>query len=300
MEVRPKELKTPDLHALLLGTIGPRPIAWASTVSKSGAVNLAPYSFFNVFSTNPPTLILSPALPRDEQRKHTLKNAEATGEIVINIVSFELVEQMSLSSSAYAEGVNEFVKAGLREQASTLVKPPRVAEAIAAYECKVKEIVPLGSSAGAGNLIICEMVHGFISDAIFDDSGKIDPFKADLVGRMGGDWYCHAQGEALFTLPKPGQPVGMGFDQLPEHIKHSKWLTGNELARLANQSKRPTSEEVSKFRETDVIQRCFERFFDNSDKREEEIHNLAKQFLKNNKTSEAWLTLLQLKNNTNK
>lgn len=296
MDVKPESFKVPELHALLLGTIGPRPIAWASTVSEDGIVNLAPYSFFNVFSTNPPTFILSPALPKDVQRKHTLKNAEATGEIVINIVSFELVEQMSLSSTAYPEGVNEFIKAGLNQEPSTCVKPPRVAEAIAAYECKVKEVIALGENAGAGNLIICEMIRGYISDAIFDEAGKIDPFKADLVGRMGGDWYCRAQGEALFMLPKPNKPVGMGFDQLPEAVRNSKWLTGNELARLANQNELPSTDEVLKFRKYQEIQSCLQRFSDNSDQFKEEIHKLAKIYLKKNQTKEAWLTLLQIKN----
>ncbi len=296
MDVKPELLKVPELHALLLGTIGPRPIAWASTVSEDGVVNLAPYSFFNVFGTHPPTLILSPALPRDGQRKHTLINAEATGEIVINIVNFELVEQMSLSSTAYSEEVNEFIKSGLTEKASVQVKPPRVAEAIAAYECKVKEIVPLGSAAGAGNLIICEIVQGYISDEIFDDSGNIDPFKADLVGRMGGDWYCRAQGDSLFTLPKPGTLHGMGFDQLPKFIRKSKWLTGNELARLANQNELPDADEIAKFCERDEIQGSLKDFSDKSARLEEKIHKLAKEYLKKNKTKEAWLTLLQLTN----
>lgn len=293
MIIDPKILSVPDLHAFLLGTIGPRPIAWASTVDKEGNVNLAPYSFFNVFGTKPPTLIFSPAIPRTEQKKDTLLNVEETREVVINIVNHKVVEQMSLSSTAYPKGVNEFVKAGLTEQASDIVKPPRVAEAIAAYECKVKEIVSLGNNPGAGNLIICEVLIGHVSDDILDEDGKPDPRKADLVGRMGGDWYSRAQGDALFTLPKPNRNLGIGIDQFPDAIRNSSVLTGNDLGRLGNIEKLPENSAIETFSKNDEIQELKMHFPNNLPAFEEALHNLAKNYIKNNQLEEAWLTLLQ-------
>lgn len=293
MRIDPKVLPVPELHAFLLGTIGPRPIAWASTIDREGNVNLAPYSFFNVFGTKPPTLIFSPAIPRGEQKKDTLLNVEETSEVVVNIVNHEVVEQMSLSSTAYPKGVNEFEKSGLTAKASEQVKAPRVAEAIAAFECKVTQVIDMGSQPGAGNLIICEVLVGHIKDEILGEDGKPDPKKADLVGRMGGDWYCRAQGDALFTLPKPNKNLGMGVDQIPAAIRNSSVLTGNNLGRLGNVEKLPENSEVKAFAKRKEIIEINERFSHDLKGMENALHSLAKEYLEKNKLEEAWLTLLQ-------
>ena len=295
MIIDPKLISAPELHGYMLGVIAPRPIAWASTIDAKGNVNLAPYSFFNVFSSNPPTLILSPALPRDGQKKHTLLNAEATGEIVINIVSYPVVEQMSLSSTAYAQGVNEFVKSGLTEVASEKVKPPRVGESIAAFECKVKEVRALGENPGAGNLIIAEVVLAHFKDEILDEGGKPDPYKADLVGRMGGDWYARAHGDSIFKLPKPNRNLGIGVDQIPESIRNSFVLTGNNLGRLANVSELPKAEQIEEFSNENEIQEIKTRFGNDKESFENHLHELAQKFLENDEVEKAWLTLLQSK-----
>ena len=294
MTIDPKDISTQQLHGLLLGTIGPRPIAFASTVDAEGRVNLSPYSFFNVFSSNPPTLIFSPARRvRDNTLKHTLENAMATKEVVINVVNHAIVEQMSLSSTEYDRGVNEFVKAGLTGVPSERVKPPRVAESPAAYECKVKEVIHLGQEGGAGNLVLCEVVLAHFSDDILDANGKPDPFKTDLVGRMGGDWYCRANGEALFTLPKPNREKGIGVDQIPESIRNSMVLTGNNLGRLGNIAKLPSSEEIFEFGQRPEIQEQLLRFRNDRESLEYHLHKYAQELLNDNQVQQAWLTLLQ-------
>ncbi|MCE2731840.1 MAG: flavin reductase family protein [Flammeovirgaceae bacterium] len=233
--IDPKEVTTGVLHSYLLGAIAPRPIAFASTIDKEGKVNLSPFSFFNVFGANPPILIFSPARRgRDNTVKHSYENVLEVPEVTINIVDYAMVQQMSLASTEYPKGVNEFVKAGLTEIASEKVKPPRVADAPASFECKVLQVIPTGIEGGAGNLIICEVVLVHIANRVLDGNGKIDPFKLDAVARMGGDWYCRANGDALFTVPKPLEKIGIGIDQLPDEIRLSKVLTGNELAMLAN------------------------------------------------------------------
>ncbi|MFT6971768.1 MAG: flavin reductase (DIM6/NTAB) family NADH-FMN oxidoreductase RutF [Roseivirga sp.] len=293
MRIDPKETPTGQLHGLMLGTIAPRPIAFASTVDKEGNVNLSPYSFFNVFSSNPPILIFSPARRvRDNTTKHTLENALETKEVVINIVSFPIVEQMSLSSTEYDKGVNEFIKAGLTQVDSEKVKPPRVGEAIAAYECIVKEVVALGDQGGAGNLVICEVLMIHIKDEILDENGIPDPFKADLVSRMGGDWYCRANGEAIFELPKPNRNIGVGYDQIPEQIRNSVVLTGNNLGRLGNFEQIPDADAVRIFRDSPEIQEIFTRFKNDSESLDYHLHTLAQKFLKENNLEAAWLSLL--------
>lgn len=297
MRIDPKEISTPDLHAQLLGCIGPRPIAWASTVDENGQPNLAPYSFFNVFSTNPPTLILSPARPRDLVLKHTLLNAMAVKEIVINVVNYKVVEQMSLSSTAYDKGVNEFVKAGVTAVESEIVKPPRVAEAIASFECKVKEVVHLGEEAGAGNLIICEIVLAHIKDEVLGDDGKPDPYKTDLVARMGGDWYCRANGDAIFKLPKPNRNLGIGVDNIPAAIRNSTVLTGNNLGRLGNIEKIPENDRIFAFSESAEIREVKSRFINDQESLEYHLHELAQRYLKEDDLEKAWLTLMQTVDN---
>lgn len=223
------------MHSYLLGAIAPRPIAFASTVDSHGQVNLSPFSFFNVFGANPPVLIFSPARRgRDNTTKHTYENVLEVPEVVINIVNYSMVQQMSLASTEYPRGVNEFVKAGFTETPSERVKPPRVAESPASFECKVLKVIQTGDQGAAGNLIICEVVLAHIQDSILDTEGRIDPFKLDAVARMGGDWYCRAQGDAIFKVPKPLDRLGIGIDQLPEAIRRSMVLTGNDLGMLAN------------------------------------------------------------------
>jgi flavin reductase (DIM6/NTAB) family NADH-FMN oxidoreductase RutF len=274
----------------MLGAVAPRPIAFASTIDSEGNVNLSPFSFFNAFGANPPTLIFSPARRvRDNTTKHTLENAKATKEVVINIVNYPIVEQMSLASTEYDKGVNEFIKSGLTEEPSMVVKPPRVKEAPAAFECVVKDIIETGSEGGAGNLIICEVVMAHFNEAILDENGKVDPFKADLVARMGGNWYCRANGDALFEIEKPIRNKGIGVDQLPEAVRNSHILTGNNLGQLGNVENLPTSDEVSKFSESEAIKAVHQA----EGNLEENLHRLAQKYLANNEVTEAWLTLLQ-------
>ena len=247
MKIDPKNTPTPQVHQYLLGAIAPRPIAFASTIDKEGRVNLSPYSFFNCFSANPPILIFSPARRvRGNTTKHTLHNAQDTGEVVINVVNYPIVEQMSLSSTEYDEGVNEFIKSGLTEVPSELVAPPRVKESPVSFECKVKEIIALGQEGGAGNLVICEVVMMHIAEHILDAEQRIDPFKMDHVARMGGNWYSRIIDEALFEIPKPIRTKGIGVDSLPQSVRESNILTGNNLGRLGNLETLPTEEEVSK------------------------------------------------------
>lgn len=250
ISIDPQDIPTAKLHGYLLGAVSPRPICFASTVDADGKVNLAPYSFFNVFSAKPPIMIFSPARRvRNNTTKHTLENVLETKEVVINIVSFDMVQQMSLSSSEYAQGVNEFVKAGFTEIPSEVVKAPRVKEAPVQFECKVKEVIALGEEGGAGNLIICEVVKLHLNEGILDADGRIDPIKIDTVARMGGNWYSRAK-EGLFEVAKPISTLGLGVDALPEPIRLSTILTGNDLGMLGNIERFPSEAELSEFRKT--------------------------------------------------
>ena len=232
--IDPKAVSTAALHGYMLGAVTPRPIAFASTIDSAGNVNLSPFSFFNVFSANPPIMIFSPARRgRDNTTKHTYENVLQVKQVVINIVNYDIVQQMSLSSTEYGKGVNEFEKAGLTPLASQTIKPPRVAESPVQFECRVNEVISLGTEGGAGNLVICEVLKMHINEAILDADGKIDPVKLDAVSRMGGNWYGRAK-QGMFEVPKPLSRLGIGFDQLPEAIRTSKLLTGNDLAMLAN------------------------------------------------------------------
>ena len=235
MKIVPGDIKTGQLHSYLLGAVAPRPICFASTIDEDGNPNLSPFSFFNVFGSKPPILIFSPARRvRDNTTKHTLENARRTGEVVINIVNFNIVQQMNLASCEYPEGVNEFVKSGLTPIASDMVKPFRVKESPAQLECRVKEIIETGAEGGAGNLIICEVLCMHLDDSVLDEAGVIDPHKMDLVARMGANYYCRASGNAVFEVNKPNLELGVGVDSLPEQIRTSKILTGNDLGILGN------------------------------------------------------------------
>ena len=287
--IDPKLVDTKELHSYLLGAIGPRPIAFASTVNNDGIPNLSPYSFFNVFSANPPILIFSPARRvRDNTTKHTLKNCEETREVVINIVNYNIVQQMSLSSTEYAEGVNEFEKSGLTMLASDIVRPPRVKESPVQFECKVNDIVSLGKEGGAGNLIISEVVKLHVSEDVLDEDGKIDQYKIDQVARMGGNWYSRAK-EGLFEVKKPLSSLGIGVDQIPQEIRTSEVLTGNDLGKLGNIDHLPNPEEVEEF----IKKESLREFLNNNEK--EELHYKAKEYLKSQDVFGAWCILLSIK-----
>ncbi len=245
--INPGDIPIPQLHQYLLGSIGPRPICFASTVDSKGNRNLAPFSFFNVFSANPPIAVFSPARSgRTGETKNTFDNCKEVGEVVINVVSFNMVEQMSLASSPYPKDVDEFVKAGFTPIDSELIKPARVKESPVQLECKVIEIKELGQNGGAGNLIICEVLKLHISEEIITENNHIDPYKIDLVARMGGNFYSRANGDSLFEIPKPITSIGIGIDKLPEAIRLSNHLTGNELGKLGQMEQLPNEEELSK------------------------------------------------------
>ncbi|WP_298488044.1 flavin reductase family protein [uncultured Maribacter sp.] len=285
VSINPKEVETAKLHGLLLSAVAPRPIAFASTVDINGNVNLSPFSFFNVFSANPPILIFSPARRvRDNTTKHTLENAIATKEVTINIVNFPIVEQMSLSSTEYDKGVNEFSKSGLTQVPSIKVKPPRVKESPVSFECIVENIMPLGEEGGAGNLIIAKVVMVHVDDTYTNKDGKLDTTKLDLVARMGESWYCRASKDALFEIPKPIFTKGIGVDKLPKHILESEILTGNNLGRLGNSEKLPTQEEISTFLENNIE---VQTMINNKDI--PALHTKVKDFLKEENVSKAIL-----------
>lgn len=251
----PKDLAQPDLHQYLLSAVAPRPICFASTVDKGGQVNLSPFSFFNVFSSNPPILIFSPSRRgRDNTTKHTHENVMEVPEVVINIVNHPMVEQMSLSSTEYDRGVNEFVKAGFTSVASDLVGPPRVGEAPVAFECKVNEVKALGNGPGAGNLVIAEVLKVHIREEYLNEQMKLDSKKLDLVARMGGSWYCRAEPHAMFEIPKPLQTLGIGVDALPISARESTVLTGNNLGRLGNVEALPGESDIAAIETDDAIQ----------------------------------------------
>jgi len=295
LSLDPKELPQPKLHQYLLGAIGPRPIAFASTIDDQGRPNLAPYSFFNVFSSNPPILIFSPARRgRDNTTKHTLENALAHRECVINIVNYEMVEQMSLASTEYPLGVSEFEKTGLTPIASDVVKPFRVKEAPVQFECKINDVVALGTQGGAGNLVICEVVRIHVAESILDEEGRISPIKIDQVARMGGHWYTRAN-KGLFQLPQPMTQIGIGFDALPTDIKTSRILTGNELAQLAGVESFPNETEVNEYKLTELAD-VFMEFEGRAAELEVQLHTLAKELLQQKKVVEAWMTLLSFNN----
>lgn len=267
----------------MLGAIAPRPIAFASTINKKGIRNLSPFSFFNAFGSNPPILIFSPARRvRDNTVKHSLINTKDTREVVINVVSFNIVQQASLASCEYAEGVDEFIKAGLTPVASEFVKPFRVKESPVQFECKVINVIETGTQGGAANLIVCEILCMHIDDSVLNAEGKIDPHKIDLVARMSEDYYCRASGDAVFTVPKPNRKLGIGFDNLPESVKNSTILTGNDLGMLANVEQLPNEAECKAYKQ--LMNEKFEEVT--------VVHNRAKALILEGKIWDAWLLLL--------
>jgi flavin reductase (DIM6/NTAB) family NADH-FMN oxidoreductase RutF len=275
------------LQGYLQSAIAPRPIAFASTKDKNGKPNLSPFSFFNIFSSNPPILVFSPARRvRDNTIKHTLINCEETREVVINVVNHAIVQQMSLSSTEYPDGINEFAKSGLTAIPSEIVKPYRVAESPVQFECKVNEIIPLGNQGGAGNLIICEVVKIHINDAVLDEKGAIDQNKIDLVSRLGGNWYSRSN-QGLFEVEKPLTTLGIGVDTIPDFVKKSAVFNGNDLGKLGNVEALPTQEEITIF-----VQQNFAVKGVLSSDDEMKIHQKAKEYLNNNDALSAWKVLL--------
>ena len=283
LTIQPKDIPTARLHGYLLSAVAPRPIALASTIDSEGISNLSPFSFFNVFSANPPILIFSPARRvRDNTTKHTLENAKATREVVINVVNHAIVQQTSLSSTEYDKGINEFEKAGFTMLASEKVKPFRVKESPVQFECKILEIKELGNQGGAGNLIICEVVCMHIAEEVLDEKGSIDQVKLDLVARAGGSFYSRAN-TSFFEIPKPLMQKGIGVDNLPEEVKTSNILTGNDLGQLGNVEGLPQVSDVNKFLQ-DNPQFMTSKI--------NEKHKFAQEFLQKNDVESAWMVLL--------
>jgi len=285
MTIDPKQIPVPRMHALLLGAVTPRPIAFASTIDNAGNVNLSPFSFFNCFGANPPLLIFSPARRgRDNTVKHSYENVLEVAEVVINVVTHDMVQQTNLASAEFPKGVDEFVKAGFTAIPSVKVKPPRVGESPVSMECKVLQVIRTGDQGGAGNLVICEVVYMHIKDEVLDAEGKIDPFKLDAVARLGSDWYCRVQGDSIFKLPKPLDRPSLGIDQIPERIRFSKILTGNDLGLLGNVERLPDQAEVDAFNTAEIQK------LKHGD--EEAIHQAAKQYLSQGRVLDAWKLLL--------
>lgn len=293
LTIDPREIKTSQLHSYMLSAIAPRPIAFASTIDNSGRPNLSPYSFFNAFGSRPPVLVFSPARKViDNSIKHTLENVYENMEVVINVVNYAMVHQMSLSSTAYAKGVNEFEKAGFTALPSEKVKPFRVKESPVQFECKVLNVIETGTEGGAGNLIICEILLMHINEDVLGPDKKIDPDKIDLVARMGGDWYCRASGKALFEVAKPLASLGIGVDQIPPRIRLSKVLTGNNLGQLGNTERLPSKDEIEETSKRDFMKELKSRFGFDADVYESKIHELAKALLEKNEVELAWRVLL--------
>ena len=287
LSLEPKDLSPAQLQGYLQSAVAPRPIAFASTLSASGKPNLSPFSFFNVFSSNPPILIFSPARRvRDNTIKHTLINAEATREVVINVINFDIVQQASLSSTEYADGVNEFLKSGLTQIPSDIVKPYRVKESPVQFECKINQIIALGTGGGAGNLIICEVLKIHIDETILDENGAIDQHKIDLVSRLGNNWYSRSN-KGLFEVPKPIANLGIGVDAIPNFIKKSTIFNGNDLGMLGNVDALPTQEEVTIFVKENFVVKGILSADDDL-----KIHQKAKEYINNNEVLSACKVLL--------
>ncbi|QDH79703.1 flavin reductase family protein [Echinicola soli] len=293
--IDPQKVSVGAFHSYMLGAIAPRPIAFVSTMDSAGQVNLSPFSFFNAFGSNPPLVVFSPSRRvRDNTTKHTLENVREVPEVVINIVNYKMVQQMSLASTEYEKGINEFVKVGLTETKSVNVKPPRVKEAPVAFECKVLEVVPIGQEAGAANLVICEILLAHIDESVLDENDQITPGKLDAVARMGGDWYCRANGEALFKVKKPLKTKGLGVDQLPEKVRLSVVLTGNDLGKLGNVESFPDEVAIYDYARRPEIEEMLVRFQNDKESLIFHLHEYAKELLEEDKVEEAWLVLLQV------
>jgi flavin reductase (DIM6/NTAB) family NADH-FMN oxidoreductase RutF len=292
MIINLKDLSPVDKQNFLQHAIAPRPVCFASTIDQAGQVNLSPFSFFNLFSSNPPIVIFSPARRvRDNTTKHTLQNVLELPEVVINIVDYDMVQQTSLASCEFPKEVNEFVKAGFTEEKSVLVKPPRVKESKISLECKVIEVKPLGDQGGAGNLVICEVLLMHIDDSILDENKKIDQQKIHHIARLGGDWYCKVDSSNLFKVAKPNTQLGIGIDALPEGIRKSQVFTGNHLGQLANVHDIPF---IQPSFDSDKLKQIVQYYSIDPVEMEKETHRLAAELLNEGKVDEAWQVLLSL------
>lgn len=280
-QIDPKDLGNQNLHKLLLGGVAPRPIAFASTVDREGNPNLSPFSFYNAFGVNPSTLIFSPSRRgRDNTTKHTLENIKEVPEVVLNAVTFNMVHQMSLSSTEYPKEVNEFIKAGFTPIESLKVRPFRVKESPLQFECKVREVIETGRQAGSANLVVCEIVFIHLDENVLDKNGLINPDRIDLVGRLGGDFYVRTSGDAKFEIPKPLTTLGIGVDSLPESARFSAVLTGNDLGQLGNLEKLPSAEDIMEMKNT----REFRELQNNM----EQLHRHVQSLINSGK---AWIAL---------
>lgn len=280
----------PERQNYLQHAIAPRPICFASTIDREGNVNLSPFSFFNLFSITPPIVIFSPSRRgRDNTTKHSYENVLQVPEVVINIVDYEMIQQVSLASCDFPKGINEFIKAGFTEEPATQVRPPMVKESKVKFECKILEVKPLGSEGGAGNLVICEVLVMHINDDILNEKGMIDQMRLHHVARLGADWYCKVDASNLFKVPKPNVKLGIGIDQLPDHIRGSKILTGNHLGQLANVYELPV---IDPSFEDEKLRHIFQYYSINPDEMEKELQLYAKELLETGKVEEAWQVLL--------
>lgn len=287
-----KDLNLADIQNYLQHAIAPRPICFASTIDKAGNINLSPFSFFNLFSSNPPIVIFSPARrARNNTTKHTLENVLEVPEVVINIVDYDMIQQTSLASCEFAKEVNEFIKAGFTQEPATLVQPPMVKESKIKLECRVTEVKPLGEQAGAGNLVICEVLRMHIDESILDKNNKIDQLKLHHAARLGGDWYCRTDATNLFQVEKPNTRLGIGIDALQENIRNSKVLTGNHLGLLANVHETPA---IDPSYHDDRLKNIFQYYSINPEEMEKELQQYAKELLDIGKVKEAWQVLLSL------
>lgn len=290
MQIDFSAISTSEKQQWLQHAIAPRPICFASTIDKSGNVNLSPFSFFNLFSSNPPIVIFSPARRvRDNTTKHSLQNVLEVPECVINMVDYPMVQQTSLASCEYPKGVDEFIKAGFTKEAATRVKPPMVKEARIKLECKVNEIKSLGEEGGAGQLVIAEVLYMHVDDSILGNDGKIDQQKIQLVARLGGDWYCKVDEHSLFKIPKPNTQLGIGIDALPDAIRNSRILTGNHLGQLANVTELPV---IHPGFSDERLKNIVQYFSINPAEMETELHRYAGELLEMGKTDDAWQVLL--------
>jgi flavin reductase (DIM6/NTAB) family NADH-FMN oxidoreductase RutF len=275
LTIEPGTISTADFHQYLLSAVAPRPIAFASTIDEDGNANLAPYSFFNCFSSNPPILVFSSNRKvQGNTTKDTLHNVQATGEVVINVVTYNIVRQAAVAGIEFPKEISEFAKTGLTPIASDLVKPFRVKESPVHMECKVKQILPMGDQGGAGHLIICEIVKMHIDEAILDENGRIDPHKIDLMGRMGRAYYVRASGESIYTIIQPQNVIGIGYDNLPDGIKNSNILTGNDLGQFAGMTHTPDNESIQLLKNEPHIQQLLQH-----KNPQEELHRLAQKEL---------------------
>ena len=285
-----KDLKPADAQNYLQHAIAPRPICFASTIDKAGNVNLSPFSFFNLFSSNPPIVIFSPARRvRDNTIKHTLENVMEVPEVVINIVTYEMVHQVSLASCEFPKEMSEFEKAGFTPEPATIIKPPMVKESMVKLECKVIGVKPLGTEGGAGNLVICEVLRMHIDDSLLDENKKMDQRKIHHIARLGGDWYCKVDESNLFQVQKPNTELGIGVDALPESIRNSKILSGSDLGQLANVHEMPVIEPSF---DDAHLKNIIQYYSVNPDEMEKELHTYAKELLQEGKVKEAWQVLL--------